>query len=207
MSEFTYEKEEQRTPLETFEWDNTWIERAMREDLPRVLYVGDSISCGTRHLITERSEKIYLCDGFASSKALDNPFLYEAIRLFTAQQNRCDAVLFNNGLHGWHLDDENEYPVLYENAVRFLREELAGIPLFLVLTTSVANEAREARVRARNDAARAVAARYGLPVIDLYEVSCANVACRLPDGVHYSRAGYETFADAILEALSNFPKT
>lgn len=202
MSEFTYEREAQQAPLETFEWDNTWIERAMRADLPRLLYIGDSISCGTRHLITERSEKAFLCDGYASSKALDNPFLFESIRLFTAQQNRCDAVLFNNGLHGWHLDDADEYPALYEHAVRFLREECPGVPIYLLLTTSVSNEEREARVKARNAAAREVAARYDLPVIDLYAVSVEKVDCRLPDGVHYAKAGYEAFADAILAALN-----
>ena len=202
MCEFTYEPSEQRTPLETFEWDNTWIERAPRDDVPRLLYIGDSISCGTRRLITECSEKSWLCDGYGSSKALDNPFLFESIRLFTAQQNRCDAVLFNNGLHGWHLDDESEYPVLYEHTVRFLREEFARTPLFLVLTTSVADAAREARVMARNAAAREVAARYDLPVIDLYAVSVDKVDCRLPDGVHYSQAGYQSFADAILAQVT-----
>ena len=146
MSDFTYETRDAATPLETFEWDNTWHERAMREDRPRLLYIGDSISVATRRLITEQSEKAWLADGFGSSKALDNPYLLDAIRLFAAQQNRCDAVIFNNGLHGWHLEDGEAYKTHYERVLRGLLSLFAHRPLLLVLTTTVADGARAARV-------------------------------------------------------------
>ena len=53
MSQFTYEAVDKKTPLETYEWDNTWIDHANdREGRARILYVGDSISVGTRRLIS-----------------------------------------------------------------------------------------------------------------------------------------------------------
>ena len=85
MSNFTYEASDCKTPLETYEWDNTWIEQSARADVPRVLYIGDSISCGIRKLATERSNGAYLFDGFGSSKAVDHPYLTECIRIFALQ--------------------------------------------------------------------------------------------------------------------------
>lgn len=121
--------------------------------------------------------------------------------MFAAQQPKRDAVIFNNGLHGWHLEDESEYAAFYEEAVRFLKKEYAPTPIFLVLTTAVADEERLARVQSRNRVALALAEKHGLFVIDLYTVSAENTDVRSADGVHYWTAGYEKFADCILASL------
>lgn len=201
MSEFTYEQENNSYELETYEWDNTWIEEANNVDAARILYVGDSISCGVRRIATERSGKKIMFDGFGTSKGLDNPYFLDTLRMFAAQQPKRDAVIFNNGLHGWHLDDEKEYPAFYEEAVRFMLKEYEGTPIFLVLTTAVADEERLARVQKRNETALAIAEKYGLFVIDLYKVSSENTDVRSADGVHFWTAGYEKFADFIIASL------
>lgn len=201
MSEFTYEQENNSYELETYEWDNTWIEEANNVDAARILYVGDSISCGVRRIATERSGKKIMFDGFGTSKGLDNPYFLDTLRMFAAQQPKRDAVIFNNGLHGWHLDDEKEYPAFYEEAVRFMLKEYEGTPIFLVLTTAVADEERLARVQKRNEVALAIAEKYGLFVIDLYKVSSENTDVRSADGVHFWTAGYEKFADFIIASL------
>ena len=202
MSQFTYEKKESDNKLETFEWDNTWIEQTAKSDARRVLYVGDSISCGTRRIATERSGGKVLFDGFGTSKAVDNPYFCESVSLFARQVPYIDAVIFNNGLHGWHLEDEGEYRAYYEKAVEFLMKEFSGLPLYLVLTTTVRDEVREARVKVRNRVAREVAETYSLPIIDLYTVSVEKVDLRSGDGVHYTPDGYACFADYILQNLS-----
>ena len=184
MSQFTYEKKETKNKLETFEWDNTWIEQTAKGDAKRVLYIGDSISCGTRRIATERSGGKVLFDGFGTSKAVDNPYFYDSVKLFAAQVPYIDAVIFNNGLHGWHLEDESEYRAYYEKAVEFLMKEFAGLPSYLVLTTTVRDEVREARVK-----------------IDLYGTSVEKVDLRSGDGVHYTPDGYACFADCILQTL------
>ena len=201
MSEFTYEQGTTAYKLETYEWDNTWIEQANDANAARVLYVGDSISCGVRRIATERSGHRIMFDGFGTSKALDNPYFLDTLRMFAAQQMKRDAVIFNNGLHGWHLDDEKEYGALYEEAVRFMLKEYEGTPIFLVLTTAVADEERLLRVQKRNQAALALAEKYGLFVIDLYKVSQENTDLRSTDGVHFFTAGYEKFADFIIASL------
>ena len=198
MSRFTYESEINGTPLETYEWDNVWIEQTANLDGKRVLYIGDSISCGTRNIATSLSEGRYLFDGFGTSKALDNPFLFDSIRLFASQLTKTETVIFNNGLHGWHLNDETEYPKFYEKVIQFLLSEFEGKKIFLVLTTSVADSDREKRVKARNKEVCELAEKYSLPVIDLYSTSVEYVNFRIDDGVHYISDGYRKFAAEIL---------
>ena len=197
----TYEAKDQQERLETYEWDNTWMDHANdREGRARILYVGDSISVGTRRMITARCEEKILCDGFGTSKAVDNEFFAASVRLFAAQLPRCDAMLLNNGLHGWHLSDE-EYADGLARLVGELREMYPAVPLFLLLTTHVADEARDERVRRRNAIVREIAAGDGLPVIDLYAVSSENAALLAPDGVHFSKEGYETLAEEICRCV------
>ena len=201
MSQFTYQSEINGTALETYEWDNVWIEQTANLDGNRVLYIGDSISCGTRNIATSLSEGRYLFDGFGTSKALDNPFLFDSIRLFASQLTKTETVIFNNGLHGWHLNDETEYPKFYEQVIQFLLSEFEGKKIFLVLTTSVADSDREKRVKARNKAVCELAEKYSLPVIDLYSTSVEYVNFRIDDGVHYISDGYRKFAAKILEDI------
>ena len=192
------------TPIqyETYEWDNTWIEHADKPHRKRVLYIGDSISCGTRHIATGMTEGRILFDGFGTSKALDNPYFADMLRLFATQEGRRNAVLFNNGLHGFHLDDKTEYREHYEKMVQCLTETFHGTPIFLLLTTHVADEAQNQRVILRNWAVLDIAAKYSLPVIDLYAVSSA-MPDQLTDGVHFTQTGYRTLAQTIIDALEH----
>ena len=186
--------------LESLEWDNTWIEKTEDETSPRVFYIGDSISVGTRGRATVLSDFHILFDGFGSSKAVDNPYLAPSIGLFAEQLHRPSAVIFNNGLHGGHLSDGDEYARYYEQMVRFLIDRFKGIPVFLVLSTHTLDEKTTAHVIARNEEVLKLAAKYRLPVIDLYAVS---LECREEhsDFVHFNEAGYKKLAAAILKAL------
>ena len=200
MSQFTYENEAPKACLETYEWDNVWWEQTNKFDTPRVLYIGDSISCGTRRKATELSQGQFLFDGFGTSKAVDNPYLTSSIRIFAEQQrNRC-AVLFNNGLHGWHLQDETEYKQYYEKMIRFLLDEFKDTPLLLVLTTHVANADRDARVVVRNRVVSELALKYGLSTVDLYAITNSQNDL-FTDGVHLKPEGYELLAKELIKSL------
>lgn len=199
MSEFTYETNDTNRKLETYEWDNVWWEQTANTTAKRFLYIGDSISCGTRRVISRLSNSEILCDGFGTSKALDNPYLMPSLELFMKQQNKCDGILFNNGLHGWHLSDE-EYGKYYEQMLLFLQK--AGAPIYIVLTTDdITSPHRNAFVKTRNEVAKALAQKYHLPIIDLHAVATANAECHVPDGVHFNATGYELLAKCILESI------
>ena len=204
MSDLTYEFENCPDRLETYEWDNVWWEHAGTVGVPRVLYIGDSISCAARTVATSVANETLLVDGFGTSKALDNPHFADAIRLFAKQQGERQAILFNNGLHGWHLDDECEYAKYYEQMIEFLLEEFNGTPLLLLLTTHVADTERDERVQARNRAVNTLAQKYDLPVIDLYTLTKEHEDLLSPDGVHWVSDGYRLIAEEIVGHVRKF---
>ena len=200
MSRFTYENETTKTPLETYEWDNVWWEQTNKTDIPRVLYIGDSISCGTRTRATAAAQGKLLFDGFGTSKALDNPYFKDTLRLFTRQQESRCAILFNNGLHGWHLQDDSEYKQYYEEMIQFLLQEFPGTPLLLVLTTHVANAERDARVVIRNGVVTELAKQYGLPTVDLFAITKEHDDL-FTDGVHLKPDGYVLLAEELVKSV------
>lgn len=200
MSNYTYEARDVKTPLETYEWDNVWFEHTENETDDRVMYIGDSISCATRKVATATSDNKLLFDGFGTSKSLDNAYFKDSVRIFARQQGRRRAIVFNNGLHGWHLDDTAEYAEYYENFVKFLLDEYKGTPLILLLTTHVADINRDARVVARNEAVKRVAEKYSLPTVDLYTITKENDVVGT-DGVHLTQDGYKMLAKAVVDAV------
>lgn len=200
MSEFTYQTKVSAQKLENLEWDNTWWEQTGNETARRILYIGDSISCGTRRLITKLSDSEILCDGFGTSKALDNPCLQPSVELFMKQMNKCDGILFNNGLHGFHLSNE-EYEKYYDEMLQFLLK--TEKPVYVVLTTDdIKHQKQNETVNARNEVAKALAGKYDLPVIDLHTVAINNPDRHTPDGVHFNAEGYELLAKCILESIT-----
>lgn len=201
MSDFTYESETKSTPLETFEWDNAWIEHTENGTAGRVLYIGDSISCGTRRVATNHTGLKILFDGFGTSKAVDNPYFKDSLSLFGKQLPGLDVVVFNNGLHGWHLEDDTAYKAHYEDMIRFLLKEFAGTPVAVVLTTYVDNLDRADRVIRRNEVATAIAEKYNLPIIDLYTVAKDSADLLSPDKVHFTQPGYEKLAAKMVERV------
>ena len=201
MGDFTYEIKDRREVLETYEWDNVWIDCANDTEKKRVLYIGDSISCGTRRTATALSGETVLFDGFGTSKAVDNPFFTDSIRLFAAQLPKLETILFNNGLHGFHLEDDTEYKEAYEKVVAFLLDTYPDVPVYILLTTCVRDEVRLERVKVRNRAAREIAEKYGLPVVDLFALTEENKSLLSEDGVHFTSEGYERIAKEILTTL------
>lgn len=201
MSDFTYETENRMNKYETYEWDDMWIDHANETDRKRVAYIGDSISVGTRRIATARTNEEILFDGFGTSKALDNPYFKDSIRLFLNQVPNIDTVLFNNGLHGWHLNDETEYKTLYDEMIQFILSEIKDAKLYIQLTTAVIDKDDNDRVKLRNIAAREVAEKYSIPVIDLYDITSANISEISPDGIHPTEPLYEKIADEIIRNI------
>ncbi len=199
MSEFTYQSAPTKGSYETYEWDNAWLEHANDIQTPRILYIGDSISCATRRVATQQAgEKLYF-DGFGTSKSLDNPWFKEAVSLFAQQQPGRMLILFNNGLHGWHLDQE-QYARHLEEMLLYLQAHFSNTPVAVVLTTWIADEQNLPMVKLRNQAACRVAEKLDMPVIDLFSVAQANREL-ISDGVHFQPEGYEKLAAELLRRV------
>ena len=141
-------------------------------------------------------------DKLCGSRCAGDPILTAEIDLMTGPLNgyRYDVIHFNNGLHGWHLEDETEYARFYEDFICFLKEEFAGTPIYILLTTFVSDAGRRERVQVRNRVALELAARYDLPVIDLYTPS-AEISHLLRDGVHFQEEGNRILAEFLLKEI------
>ncbi|MBQ2236715.1 MAG: SGNH/GDSL hydrolase family protein [Clostridia bacterium] len=205
MSEFTYQEKPTHSRLETYEWDNTWWEKTAENDKRRVLYIGDSISCGTRRFCNQNANGEILFDGFGTSKAIDNPYFKESLLLFVKQQSHREAILFNNGLHGFHLSGE-EYGRYYEDFVDFLKSNFPRTPIILVLTTDVKERSETTeKVLERNKKAMEIAANKGCEVADLFAVS-REIESYHTDPFHFEDKGYSILADALIEKVKEVLK-
>lgn len=201
MQGFTYENNEPRSPLETYEWDNPWWEHTENKTSPRILYIGDSISAGTRPVLNSLCGGKILFDGFATSKAADNPYFKGSLEIYIKQCSKIDAVVFNNGLHGWHLSNE-EYKKGYDALLAFLMT--LGVPVYAALSTDLpADEVRAERVRERNAIAADLAKKHGADIIDMYAASLRCKGLYANDNVHFSHEGYTVLANEILDTIGS----
>lgn len=182
------------TPLETYEWDQIWWERTEDRITPRVLYIGDSISCGTRPAANKAANGKVLFDAFSTSKALDNRYFRSSLISFTNQQPHTDMIIINNGLHGLHLNEE-QYMFYYRDMLRFLSCNFPHIPLAVALTTYCEDENLSKCVSPRNECVMKLAKEMDIPVIDLYSVSCENKALLDGGKVHFTPKGYEILGE------------
>jgi len=202
MGNITYQEKRNGSRLEKYEWMRIWFEDTEDTNAKRVLYIGDSISEGTYKYATKLSERKIIFNNLATSKAVDNPNFYTFISTFISENDKKDAIIINNGLHGWHLS-ENEYKEHYQNLIKKIKTDFPNIPLYIVLTTAITQATTcFDRVPLRNAAAEQIAKKEGLKVIDLYSVTNGRTDFFQPDGVHFVEEGYMALASKILESLN-----
>jgi len=199
--EHTYQDYAGSGKLECSEWDRIWFEKTYDKDAKRVIYIGDSISQGTFDNANKMTDGKILFNRLGTSKALDNPYFYPLVKMFIDQCERRDAIIFNNGLHGWHLSEE-EYKEYYAAFLKKLRADYSDTPIYIVLTTDISDaRANRPRVSVRNEKALELAEEFGLEVIDLYTVSQENASLHTDDGVHFTPEGYAVLAGAVVDFL------
>ena len=151
--------------------------------------------------VTEiNAENTILFDGLGTSKAVDNPYFYDTVRLFADQQRQRSAILFNSGLHGPHLTNE-EYKEHYEKFILFLLKEFENTPLILLLSTAQTDPCRNEWVIKRNEAVLELADKHGLSVIDLYSVTKSNPQLISADGIHMLPEGYSLLGKEIVAGV------
>lgn len=205
MSDFTYENFDPTSSLETYEWDNVWWEQAPENNAVRVLYIGDSISCAMRRKATAYAKNMILFDGFGTSKAVDNPYFIPSLLSFATQQRERSVIIFNNGLHGWHLS-EDEYAKYYRSIASRIIAEFKDTPVAIVLTTAITDSERNARVNVRNEKAIEIAKEFNLPIIDLNKVSAENISLISGDGVHFTEKGYDVLVEYLVGEVKKLIK-
>lgn len=200
--------------LETIEWTQYWSEFAPDEKTPRVLLIGDSISVGYRHIVEGMLGGEYHISSMATSKAVDNPWFMDEVRLLHKQECDYEIVHVNNGAHGGHLDAD-AYEKYSDKLICALKEEFPSAKFVLALTTPVMkkddlaafNPEGNARVKERNERALALAEKHGIRVIDdLYSAALSEPSLHGPDGLHFTEHGYEVLAKSVVESIQKAAK-
>ncbi len=203
MNKDTYETETISTALESWEWDDMWRIKANDLKTDRILLIGDSISRGYRHAAAAVFEGEIHVDNLATSKGIDNPHFLKTIELMMNQEPNCKIIHFNNGLHGWHLSEEDYYSH-YDALIGELIKKYPDVKIIIGLSTPlrVQNDVesfdpRNERVLKRNEMALKVAGKYNLAVTDLYGAIADTHKYHAEDGVHLYESGYEILAEVI----------
>ncbi len=208
MSDYTYERNP-KGRLESEEWDNiNWYYTDREPEHGRMLLIGDSISGGYRKLLREAlKEELYL-NAIATSKGLDNPYFFKTLDLLVEQQGNYKVVVFNNGLHGWHLSNE-EYEEHYYKFANYFKKKFPEARLIFALTTPVREmnnlsvmDVRNEIVIKRNEIARKVAAYAGAEVVDYYSIIIDHPEYYSNDGVHLSGEASALLAQACMEKVN-----
>ncbi|MBW8334009.1 MAG: SGNH/GDSL hydrolase family protein [Prolixibacteraceae bacterium] len=200
----------QKITREDIEWSEFWWTHEQDITKPRVLFIGNSISKGYFPKVANRLEGTVNCDRYSSSRSIEDPALFTETKLAMANYNH-RIIHFNNGLHGWHLTNE-QYEKGLEKYVKFLKSNKSSDCVLIYSLTTPYPSAEPGQklhplnnqiVLDRNQIARKIMEENGIPVIDLYglmEPELDSYSSSKGD-VHYIDRGYEMMAELISEKV------
>lgn len=185
---------EPKTVFEPTEWLEYRVYHAEKNDRPRVLLIGDSISGGYFDGVAKALEGKAYVSRLGSSKPVCHSAWFDEVKLALSQHPYA-VIHFNSGLHGWGYTEE-EYARDLAKAVAFLKANANGARLVWASSTQIRTGApkftsydlRNERVKARNKIAAELMAQEQIPVNDLYTLMEGHPNL-LKDGIHYQPAG------------------
>jgi len=206
----------QKVIREDIEWSDFWWSHEPDTGKPRVLFIGNSISRGYYSAVSTRLSGKANCDRYATSRSIEDPALFKETKIAMANYHH-SVIHFNNGLHGWHLSNE-QYEKCLRKYVKFLKSNKSkGCVLIYSLTTPYPSKepgqkldpVKNQVVIDRNLIARKIMEENDIQVIDLYglmERELEKYSGSKGD-VHYNKEGYDRLAEKISnEILKHFGK-
>ncbi len=196
----------QKVTREETEWSDFWWGHEGDTTNPRILFIGNSISRGYYSAVSTNLAGKANCDRYATSRSIEDPALFRETQM--AMGNYHHAVIhFNNGLHGWHLTNE-QYEEGLRKYVEFLKAKKSkNCVLIYSLTTPYPSvelgqkldPVKNQVVIDRNRIARKIMDENGITVIDLYSLMEPELEkySGSKGNVHYNNEGYERLAERI----------
>lgn len=198
---------------ERIEWADIWVTDADKDDLPRVLLIGDSITRGYFGDTEKALAGKAYCARLATSKCVADPRFADEV-LLLLKQYRFDVIHFNNGLHGWGYTE----PQYGEGLSAFLdtaKKQAGDAKLIWATTTPMRVSGdlekfhdKNVRVEARNRIAAEIMEKHKIPTDDLFELVVSHPEWYTNDGVHFNERGRPAQGAAVAESiLKQLPKT
>lgn len=192
---------------ERIEWIDIWVTDADKDDLPRVLFVGDSITRGYFGGVEKHLAGKACCARLTTSKCVSDPTFNDDL-LLLLKQYRFSVIHFNNGLHGWGYTEDQYRDGLLRTVAAV--KEYAGDARFIWATTTPMRESsdlqkfaeRTERVKERNKLAAEIIKENGVSTNDLFELVKDHADWTSPDGVHFNGQGNEALAKQVAESVA-----
>ncbi|QDU43669.1 hypothetical protein Mal52_21450 [Symmachiella dynata] len=191
---------------ERIEWADYWVTDAEKDDLPRVLFIGDSIVKGYFSAAEKQLAGKVRCARLATSKCVADPLFLDEVRLLL-KQYRFDVIHFNNGLHGWGYS-EDQYRDGLQKFLTALPKEAGDAKIVWATSTPMRASSdlkkfheKNQRVVARNRLAAEVMKQRGLPTNDLYGLVEPHPDWHSKDGVHFNDRGKTAQGAAVAESV------
>lgn len=192
---------------ESTEWCDVWMPNSTKNDLPRVLLIGDSITRGYFKEVEQSLKGKAYCARIATSKAIGDPALPAQLSTFLSEA-KFDVIHFNIGMHGWDYS-EDEYQQYLPEVLAVLRKGAPHAKLIWASTTPVRKDANPGpsndRIRARNAIAQKYFAKERIPVDDLYTLMATRPELH-SDDVHFSSAGTSMLAQQVAKEIEKVLK-
>jgi lysophospholipase L1-like esterase len=193
------------TVKEYIEWTNLRWNNAPDTTLPRILLVGDSIVAGHGDLLFDIIKEKISVDYLATAKCVSD-INYMTELNYMLSLNHYTIIIFNNGLHGWDIDD-SVYTANLREVLTALKASTRMLlwrnstPIRTVGDLSSFDAQRNPRVIKRNAAAAEIANELELPVIDLYTPMAVNPDLFSSDAIHYTPEGRTVQAEIIAAGI------
>ena len=192
---------------ERIEWADIWVTDADKDDLPRVLLIGDSITRGYFGDVEKRLAGKAYCARLTTSKCVSDPSFSDEVQLLL-KHYKFAVIHFNNGLHGWGYS-EDQYRDGLLNFLATVKENAGDAKLIWATTTPVRERSdlqqfgeRTERVKARNKIAAEIMKECDIPINDLYGLVEQHPDWHSGDGVHFNGKDKEAQAKQVAEIVA-----
>lgn len=191
---------------ERIEWIDIWVTDADKDNLPRVLLVGDSITRGYFGAVEKQLAGKAYCARLTTSKCVSDPTFNDDL-LLLLKQYKFSVIHLNNGLHGWGYTEE-QYRDGLSKTVAAVKKHAGDTKLIWATTTPVRERnhletyaERTDRVKVRNRLAAEIMTKDQVPTDDLFELVKDHADWQSKDGVHFNGKGNEALAKQVAESV------
>lgn len=182
---------------ERIEWCGMRHIDANKDDLPRVLLVGDSIVGAHADKVSELLKDNAYCSWLTTSRCLGDPVFEQELELMLSQYDYA-VIYFNNGLHGAPFTIKQ-----YDSALDRVFAQLVDTGAIIVWRTitpinpNIDDKVGRERIDQRNAIAAKLAVKYSIEIDDLGTFRTENYI----DSVHFNTAAIETQAKHVMKTI------
>ncbi len=212
-----HEKTGENAPIhERIEWTDIWVTNANKNNLPRVLFVGDSIVRGYFNATEKELKDKANCARYTTSAFLTHQDFLNGLKIIL-KRYQFDVIHINNGLHGWDYSEE-QYKSGFPDLITLLNNHAKNATIIWAMTTPVRKNGtinkldkdKTERVKQRNKIAAEFIEKEQYKTSDLFSLTIDHPEYHSQDGVHFSSKGKEAqakyIAGIVIDCLKNRKK-